>query len=142
MLEVLIKPFFLLQYIVCIALIVENSLVFAILNLGFSVITTTINYILTYLSYKKIKTMAEHAIDVQVLRNGAFAQIPSNQLVPGDIINPNEEIMCDCIVLRGELYVNEASLTGENVPIGKFPASTLEESKENSRWLFEGSKVV
>jgi P-type E1-E2 ATPase len=43
-------------------------------------------------------------------------------LVPGDLIDPVEEIMCDCIVVKGEIYVNEASLTGESMPIGKFPA--------------------
>mgnify|MGYP002079953087 FL=1 len=43
-------------------------------------------------------------------------------LVPGDLIDPAEEIMCDCIVVKGEIYVNEASLTGESMPIGKFPA--------------------
>ena len=58
MIETLLKPFFLLQYLVCIAYFVEGYLIFTILNLVFSIITTTINYILTYFSYKKIKEMA------------------------------------------------------------------------------------
>lgn len=78
MFDVLLKPFFLLQYIVCIALFVEGYLTFAILNLAFSVITTTINYILTYLSYRKIKDMAEKIVNVRVLRNGSFIEVPSN----------------------------------------------------------------
>lgn len=125
MFEVLLKPFFLLQYLVCIALFIESLLTFAILNLVFSVITTSINYVLTYLSYKKIKDMAEKIIDVRVLRDSHFVEVPCNMLVPGDIIDPVGEIMCDCIVVKGEIYVNEASLTGESMPIGKFPAAKI-----------------
>jgi len=58
MFEVLLKPFFLLQYIVCIAFIVQSYITFAIVNILFSIITTSINYILTYISFKKIKDMA------------------------------------------------------------------------------------
>jgi|JI7StandDraft_1071085.scaffolds.fasta_scaffold108956_1 uncharacterized membrane protein len=69
MFNVLLKPFFLLQYIVCAAFIGEGYLTFAILNIVFSIITTSINYILTYISYKKIKDMAEKVVNVKVLRN-------------------------------------------------------------------------
>lgn len=65
----LLKPFFLLQYLVCIAFFIETLVTFAVMNLGFSVFTTSINYILTYLSYRKIKDMAEKIINVRVLRN-------------------------------------------------------------------------
>lgn len=106
MFEVLTGPFFLLQYIVCIAYIIENITTFAIFSLCFSFVTTTINYILVYLSYKKIKDMAEKTITVRVLRNGEFVEMQSDQLVPGDLIDPLEEIMCDCILMTGEIYVN------------------------------------
>ena len=33
---------------------------------------------------------------------------------------PCQEIPCDGIVVRGELFVDEVSLTGETVPIAKF----------------------
>jgi P-type E1-E2 ATPase len=50
--------------------------------------------------------------------------------VPGDIIVPkkNDEICCDSILLQGEVFVNEASLTGESIPVGKFPAKNLTEA--------------
>lgn len=38
--------------------------------------------------------------------------------------------------------MNEASLTGESMPIGKFPVTKFEQTKDDNRWLFEGSKVV
>lgn len=101
MFEVLLKPFFLLQYIVCIALFVQKLFTFAILNLVFSVITTSINYIMVYFSYKKIKDMAEKVVKVRVLRNSQFIEVDSHELVPGDLIDPVGEIMCDCIVVKG-----------------------------------------
>lgn len=51
-------------------------------------------------------------IDVKVLRNGQFVVLKSNMLVPGDLIDPSDEIMCDCILVKGNIYVNEVSLTG------------------------------
>lgn len=58
MAEMLLKPFFLMQYLVCIALIIERLWIFAVLNIFFSLLTTTINYIYTYISFKKIKDLA------------------------------------------------------------------------------------
>lgn len=72
--------------------------------------------------------MAERVIDVEVLRNHQFITIKSNLLVPGDLINPKDEIMCDCILVKGDIYVNEASLTGENIPIGKYPITRINQA--------------
>ena len=38
--------------------------------------------------------------------------IDSTQLVAGDILQPKDEIPCDALVLKGDVYVNEANLTG------------------------------
>lgn len=51
-------------------------------------------------------------------------------------------IPCDCILTKGEVYVNEASLTGENIPIGKFPPAAMSYLSEDNCWLFEGAKVL
>ena len=50
-------------------------------------------------------------------------------LVPGDLIDPVGEMCCDCILVHGEIYVNQASLTGESMPIAKFPAKKLDQTK-------------
>lgn len=44
-----------MQYIVCATYIIEKNYMFAAIMLGFSIITTIINYIMLRLSYKKIK---------------------------------------------------------------------------------------
>jgi P-type E1-E2 ATPase len=80
--------------------------------------------------------MAEIIHIVKVLRNGSFVDMESCELVPGDIIVPSGEIICDCILVRDEVYVNEASLTGENIPIGKSSALNFKNTKEPIYWLY------
>lgn len=48
-------------------------------------------------------------------------EIPSEQLVPGDLIAiKNMSIMqCDVVLLNGNVIVNESMLTGESVPVTK-----------------------
>lgn len=45
--------------------------------------------------------MAEKMINVRVFRDKKFIDIPSNMVVPGDLIDPQGEIMCDCILIKG-----------------------------------------
>lgn len=72
--------------------------------------------------------MAEKIHIIKVLRDGHIMDVKSVELVPGDLIIPDGEIMCDCILVRDEVYVNEASLTGESLPIGKTPARNFEQT--------------
>ncbi len=50
-----------------------------------------------------------------------IADIDSVYMVPGDIYIVNEKlsIPCDSILISGDLLINEASLTGESLPIPK-----------------------
>lgn len=112
MFDTLIGPFYIMQYLVCAAFIVERITIFAVVMLAFTFLTTTINYILLYISYRKIQDMAEKIIKVRVKRNGSFREIDNHELVPGDIIDPDGEVPCDCLMISGDVFVNEASLTG------------------------------
>lgn len=127
MFEILTKPFFLFQYAICIILAFERLYIYTGIYLGFSFVTTSINYILLYRSFVKIRDMAEKETDVIVIRNGNRVTIKNHDLVPGDIVVPvkNEEVSYDGILMAGEIYVNEASLTGESIPVGKFPVKNL-----------------
>lgn len=55
LLDVMTEPFFILQYFFCFMFFVQGYAPFAIALLFFSFLTTTINYIMLYISYKKIK---------------------------------------------------------------------------------------
>ena len=58
-----------------------------------------------------------------VLRDGSFADVPANQIVPGDIIRlaAGDLIPADGVVLESDdFFVNESILTGEAFPARKF----------------------
>jgi cation-transporting P-type ATPase 13A2 len=120
------QPFFIFQYFVSTIYILESLVLFGVLMIFFSWLTTTVNYILLRRSYNQIKETAEKEYPVTVLRNGNFYEIINTDLVPGDLYVPKGEVPCDSIIVNGELFVNEASLTGENVPIAKFKVANAE----------------
>jgi P-type Mg2+ transporter len=82
-----------------------------------------------------------------VLRNGNQEDIPVEGIVPGDIIvlNAGDLIPADSLIVESkDLFVNEASLTGETYPIekspGVLPPQTSLSQRTNS--LFMGTNVV
>ncbi|MBR5444796.1 MAG: HAD-IC family P-type ATPase, partial [Clostridia bacterium] len=56
-----------------------------------------------------------------VRRNGEFTPLPLGELVCGDVVRlqPGDIVPADGILLSGELYCDEASLTGEAEPVRK-----------------------
>lgn len=72
------EPFFFVQYMAAVIYIIEKMPELSVLLIGASIITTSINYIILYISYRKIKEIAEVVVTVSVLRNGSFLDLPSN----------------------------------------------------------------
>lgn len=65
--------------------------------------------------------MGLQAKTARVERNGVEIDIPSDQVVVGDIviIRPGENIPVDGVVINGKSTVDEALLTGESLPVDK-----------------------
>lgn len=64
-----------------------------------------------------------------IIRDGLTREIPAEQLVPGDVIelDPGDWIPADARILTcGGFAVDEASLTGESVPVGKTTTPQLD----------------
>ena len=38
---------------------------------------------------------------VNVIRDKKMIKIPNNELVPGDILDPEGEMPCDCLLIKG-----------------------------------------
>ncbi|KAI8973640.1 hypothetical protein BDF20DRAFT_907125 [Mycotypha africana] len=75
-------------------------------------------------SEKKIKSMAEHTSTCQVLRDGQWqTDFSTMHLLPGDVfrVEPHHIVPVDAVILSGDIVVDESSLTGEPLPIRKFP---------------------
>ncbi len=65
-----------------------------------------------------MKLMPKTAV---ILKNGVETQVPIEQVAKGDVfvVRPGENIPVDGVVLEGNSAVNEASLTGESIPVDK-----------------------
>ena len=65
--------------------------------------------------------------DVQVRRDGHIRTLPLDQLAEGDtvIVTPGERIAVDGVVTAGESTADQASITGESVPVDLVPGSEV-----------------
>lgn len=67
-------------------------------------------------------------------------------LLPGDIINIRNTgtVPADCILLKGQIVVNESMLTGESVPLTKYslPNDHSQFQKDNQNMLYYGCEMV
>lgn len=75
--------------------------------------------------------MAEFTDSVNILRDGLWQEMSTSDLVPGDVFEVAEgkTTPCDAVVLTGNIVVDESSLTGEPLPIRKFPLRVDDDSK-------------
>jgi P-type Mg2+ transporter len=81
-----------------------------------------------------------------VMRDGAEVSIPSEEIVPGDIVilNAGDRIPGDSYILEStNLFVGEAALTGESYPIEKNPGVVAPDAviSQRTNCLFMGTNV-
>jgi Mg2+-importing ATPase len=88
------------------------------------------------------------ALRARVVRDGAACEVPTDQLVPGDVLvlGPGSLVPADARVLTSrDLFVNQALLTGESYPVEKRAADTPEASAAPgaaSDAVFMGTSIV
>ncbi|MCW5600811.1 magnesium-translocating P-type ATPase [Nitrosomonas sp.] len=87
------------------------------------------------------------AVQAEVLRDGVICKISLEDIVPGDvaILSAGSNVPADCRLLEArDLFVNEATLTGESFPIEKMPGDLPADTPlaRRSNILFQGTHVV
>ncbi|KAJ1799992.1 hypothetical protein LPJ59_001435 [Coemansia sp. RSA 2399] len=94
-----------------------------LVDTGIVLLSATIKVTLRMQSERRLKRMAEQEEEVLVLRDGKWAKMTTRHLVAGDIVEvtAGAHMSCDCILLSGNAIMDESSLTGEPLPIRKFP---------------------
>lgn len=120
-----------------------------------ALIIFTIIFISAFLSFiqerSAVKAMEKLLKIVQiktdVIRNNEKMEIPIEDIVPGDIVelNAGDVIPGDCYLLEAkDLYVDEATLTGETFYTEKFPGEVPPDAPINKKTnaLFMGTHVV
>ncbi|TGL82261.1 magnesium-translocating P-type ATPase [Leptospira yasudae] len=93
------------------------------------------------------KLLAMVQVRVTVFRSGSRIDIPLEEVVPGDVLSlsAGDIIPADCLLLESkDLFVNEATLTGETFAEEKFTETLREDvplsKRTNSLWM--GTHVV
>ena len=72
----------------------------------------------------KLKAMV--STTATVVRSGQQQEIPLRQIVPGDVVtlSAGDMVPADCRLLSAkDLFLNQSALTGESMPVEKFPAA-------------------
>jgi Ca2+-transporting ATPase len=89
------------------------------------------------------------ATQAHVLRDGVAKDIPSAELVPGDlvIVNESDSFPADGVLVAGvNLQADESALTGEAMPVRKRPlkgaAGESETSLDNEYWGAAGTRLL
>jgi len=113
--------------------------------LGVITIVIGVGFFQEHKAEKAIKSLKQMILPVYiVIRNGKEIEIPSREIVPGDIIvlRNGEKIPADCLVLEEkELRVNEAILTGESHEIKKIVAKNEKDYKKENL-IFMGTYII
>lgn len=90
---------------------------------GVVLVNAIIGYLQESKAAKALEALARTALtEAQVIRAGEARNVPSTELVPGDIVllQSGDKVPADLRLLRArDLQVDESALTGESVPVEK-----------------------
>jgi len=126
-------PFMLEISAIVLFLVHDNLEVLLILFL--LIINSIISFIQQTKTNKALEKLQEQlAVMVRVSRDGKWQEIPSRELLPGDLVRvrTGDIVTSDLIVVDGQVEADQSSLTGESMSI----------SKTKGDDLFSGSLIV
>ena len=104
----------------------RNSDIYETVGIGISVfLATFISTISEYGSeaaFEKLRAESEKSV-YRVRRDGKVREIKSEEIVVGDVIllAAGERIPCDCVIVSGNVAVDQSPMTGESKEVNKFP---------------------
>lgn len=109
------------------------------------IVVIVVGFIQEYRAEEAVASLKKMLMSVSiVIRDGKKKEIPSQEIVPDDIIylGNGEKVPADCVLLEShDLRLNESALTGESKEINKsVPQATSEILDENT--LFMGTYIV
>jgi Mg2+-importing ATPase len=112
-------------------------------------LSITINFVQTYRSQQAIRKLRENVTPTAtVLRDGQWQEIKRREIVPGDLVrlSAGDLIPADGKLLEArDLYVQQAALTGESLPVEKgsgLNSGETEGAPEAHNAVFLGTSVV
>ena len=107
----------------------QNEMGQALVWLGIVTVNALVAIFQQFRAQKKLEALEKlSAGETRVIRQGSEKSIPPFEIVPGDIVklDQGDRIPADArIINSSNLTTNEASLTGESVPVAKDEDSTI-----------------
>ncbi len=114
--------------------------------LFFVVMGTALNVYQEYKSSAAVDKLKSYlSRTITVVRNGEAAQIPIEDIVPGDLLKlqSGDIVPADAIVRQaGDLLVDETTFTGESIPVAKSETSASYEDAQDQNCLLQGVVVI
>lgn len=111
--------------------------------------SVAINFFQTYRSGKAIRRLREHvSLTASVLRDGVWREVRRDAIVPGDVVRlaAGDLVPADGRLLESrDLFVQQAALTGESMPVEKDAAAATEKEEKGAAapdLVFLGTSVV
>ncbi|RLN20395.1 hypothetical protein BBI17_009970, partial [Phytophthora kernoviae] len=97
-----------------------------------------------------IVKMTRYRTDVTVFRNNEWRTVSSPDVAPGDLVKVAENwvVPCDMAIIKGTTVCDESMLTGESMPVQKFPIPERSndvydpEKSSKKHTLFAGTRVL
>lgn len=113
----------------------------ALLIAGMVLLSVTLNFFQTYRSHRAVELLRESvAPTTTTLRDGEWTVLPRRDLVVGDVVRlaAGDLVPADGRLLEAaHVYVQQAALTGESMPVEKSASGPDEETR-----IFLGTSVV
>jgi Mg2+-importing ATPase len=148
LLSLFVNPLVVILLVASILSAILGQRVDAIIIFVIALSSVAINFLQTYRSGKAIRRLREHvALTATVLRDGRWRDIRRDQIVPGDLVRlaAGDLVPADGRLLESrDLFVQQAALTGESLPVEKEGGATAleEEGPEAEHLVFLGTSVV
>ncbi len=120
----------------------------AVIIVAIVLVSAVIDFVQTYRSHRTTELLrATVAPTATVLRDGAFREIPRVEVVPGDVVrlSAGDLVPADAVLIEArDLHVQEASLTGESMPVEKraAPAEGPRATPDPETMAYLGTSVM
>lgn len=132
----LVNPLVIILLIASVVSWMLGEQVNAIIIATMVVLSVTINFVQAYRSQRSAdKLRAQVAPTCSVMRDGRWRSIPRRELVPGDVIRlaAGDLVPADAhLLVSDDLYVQQAALTGEPLPVEKEADGTTAQTTKDA----------
>ncbi|MBV8707724.1 MAG: magnesium-translocating P-type ATPase [Acidobacteriaceae bacterium] len=123
--------------------IVDATMIIVMVVLGIA-----LNFVQTYRSQRAIEALRQRvSTTASVLRDGSWQEVPRAEIVLGDLVRlaAGDLVPADALLIEAkDLYVQQATLTGESLPVEKESSLGQETTEDPSTpyMIFFGTSVV